>query len=430
MYQELRKLLDAKIIFQVRHSTWVANLVPVRKKSGEIRLCVDFRNLNRASEKDNYPIPPMEKLLQTVSGSVIFSLLDGFSGYNQVLVSEEDRLKTTFRTKWGTFAYKRMPFGLINVGATFQRAMDVDFRGLINKCVVVYLDDVTVYSKNREEHIQHLTQIFERCRKYGISLNPKKTIFGVEEGKLLGHVISQAGIHIDPERIKSIAQLPLPHNKKAMQSFFGQINFVRKFTPDFAEIIKPLQKMIHKDVEFKWDDERKNSFNNIKAAISRAPVLRSPDFNKDFNLYTFASDQSLAAVLTQKDDDNNEAPVSFMSTNLQGVELNYPTIDKQAYAVYKAVKHFRSYILKNHTKVIVPHPAVRSLFTQQEMGERRGNWMAVVQEFDLDIKPAKLVKGQGLCKLAAEAQDQVNEDPGWENEITLWCGEATYISPG
>jgi hypothetical protein len=159
-------------------------------------------------------------------------------------------------------------------------------------------------------------------------------------------------------------------------------------------------------------------------------VLRSPDFNRDFNLYTFASDQSLAAVLTQKDDDNNEAPVSFMSTNLQGAELNYPAIDKQAYAVYKAVNHFRSYILKNHTKVIVPHPAVRSLFTQQEMGERRGNWMAVVQEFDLDIKPAKLVKGQGLCKLAVEAQDQVNEDLGWENEIALWCGEVAYISLG
>jgi hypothetical protein len=206
-------------------------------------------------------------------GSEVFYLLDGFSGYNQVSVSEEDRLKTTFRTKWGTFAYKRMPFGLINAGETFQTAMDVAFRGLINKCVVVYLDDVTIYSKNREEHIQHLTQIFERCRKYGISLNPKKTIFGVEEGKFLGHIISRMGIHIYPERIKAISQLLLPHKKKAMQSFFKQINFVRKFTPDFVEIIKPLQNMIRKDVEFKWDDERKNTFNDIKAAISQAPML-------------------------------------------------------------------------------------------------------------------------------------------------------------
>jgi hypothetical protein len=180
---------------------------------------------------------------------------------------------------------------------------------------------------------------------------------------LLGHIISQAGIHIDSKRVKAIAQLQLPHNKKVMQSFFGQINFVRKFTPDFTETIKPLQKMICKDVEFKWDDERKDAFSNIKTTISQPPVLQSSDFNRDFFLYTFASDQSLAAVLTQKDDDNNEAPVSFMSTNLQGVDLNYPAIDKQAYIVYKAVKHFRSCILKNHTKVIVPHPAVISLFT-------------------------------------------------------------------
>jgi hypothetical protein len=167
-------------------------LVPVRKYSGEICLCVDFRNLNRASEKDNYLVPRMEQLLQTMSSSEIFSLLDGFLGYNQVLVLEDDRLKTTFRTKWGTFSYKCMPFGLINARETFQRAMDIDFRGLIYKCVVVYLDDVTVYSKNNEDHIQHLTHIFERCRKYGISLNPKKTIFGFKEGKMIGHTIFEA----------------------------------------------------------------------------------------------------------------------------------------------------------------------------------------------------------------------------------------------
>jgi hypothetical protein len=224
--------------------------------------------------------------------------------------------------------------------------------------MVVYLYDVTVYSKNREEHIQHLTEIFERCRKYGISLNAKKTIFGVDEGKFLGNTISQEGIHIDLERIKALSQLPLPHNKKAMQSFFGQINFVRKFTPDFAEIIKPLQRMIRKDIKFKWDDEQKYAFNNIKVAIYQAPMLRSPDFNRYFNLYTFASDQSLVVILTRKDDDSKEAPMSLMSTNIQGFDLNYPSIDKISYAVYKAGKHFRSYILKNHTKLIVPHPVV------------------------------------------------------------------------
>jgi hypothetical protein len=318
MCQELKKLLDVNIIFQV----------PVIKKSGEICLCVDFRNLNRYSKKDNYPVPPMEQLLQTVSGSEIFSLLDSFSGYKQVLVLEEDHFKTTFQTKWGTFAYKRMPFGLINAGATFQRAMGIAFHGLIDKSVVVFLDDMNLYSKNREDHVQHLTHIFKRCRKYNISLNPKKTIFGVKEGKLLGHIISQEGIQIDLERIRFISHLPLPHNKKAMQSFFGKTNYVSIFTPDFAETIKPLQTMICKDVEFKWDDERKSSFSNIKGTIYQAPMLQSPEFSKDFFLYTFAFDQLLVAIFTQRDDENNEASVSFMRTNLQGSELNYPSIEK------------------------------------------------------------------------------------------------------
>ena len=146
---EVKKLLDAKIIFKVRHSELVSNLVLVRKKYREIRLCVDFRNLNRVSDNDNYPVPQMEKILQMILGSELFSLLDGFSGYNQVLVAKEDRLKTIFRTKWGTFAYRRIPFGLINAGATFQRAMDIALRGLIGRSVVVYLDDVTIFSKKR-----------------------------------------------------------------------------------------------------------------------------------------------------------------------------------------------------------------------------------------------------------------------------------------
>jgi hypothetical protein len=240
MQKELNKMLDAKIIFLVMHSGRVANLVPVKKNSREIYLCVYFRNLNRVWVKYNYLVPFMEQLLQTVLGAQLFFLMDRFSGYNKVLVLEEDRLKTTFRTKWATFSYKHMPFGLINAEATFQRSMDVAFWGLINKCIVVYLDDVIVYSKDKADHIAHLTQIFERCRKYGISLNPKKTIFKVEEGKLLGHIISRDGIHIDPDCIKAISQLPLRHNKKAMQSFFGRINFVRKFTPDFIETVKPL----------------------------------------------------------------------------------------------------------------------------------------------------------------------------------------------
>ena len=158
-----------------------------------------------------------------------------------------------------------------------------------------------------------------------------------------------------------------------MQSFLGKINFVRKLVSDFTQIVRPLQGMIKKNVIFKWNLPEKEAFNKIKQAIDEAPSLQSPDFSRSFILYTFVSDSSLAAVLMQKYGNNDEWPISFMSIGLQGAELNYPEIEKQAYAVYKVVKHFRPYILKNHVTVSVPHPAVCSLFMQQELGERRGN---------------------------------------------------------
>jgi hypothetical protein len=187
-------MVDARIIAPIRYSSWMSNLVVVRKKSGDIRLSVDFRNLNQVSLKDNYPLPNMEHLLQRVTGAGMMSMLDGFFGYNQVLVREEDRLKTTFTTPWGTFMHLRMPFGIMNVGSTFQRAMDFAFRYLIEKIIEIYQDDLTIVSKEINAHVSQLTKIFERCRKYGISLDPKKSIFGIDKGKLLGHVISEEGI--------------------------------------------------------------------------------------------------------------------------------------------------------------------------------------------------------------------------------------------
>lgn len=180
--QEIQKLVQSKIIFPIRHSTWVANVIPVRKKSREIRVCIEFRHLNRASKKDNYPLPSLDEVLQIVNGSQMMSFLDGYSEYNQVMVDEEDRLKIAFTTKWGTFAYSRMPFGLINAGATFQRAMDFAFKGLVGKSIIIYMDDLIVYSKDVDDHPQHLRQIFQRCKEFGISLNPKKCIFGVTKG--------------------------------------------------------------------------------------------------------------------------------------------------------------------------------------------------------------------------------------------------------
>ena len=214
--KELNKLLATKNIFPIWHTQLVSNLVPVKKKNGDIQLCVHFWNLNKSSEKDNYPVPPMEQILQKVFGFEMLSLLDGFSGYNQILVSLDDQLKTAFRIPWGTYAYRKMPFGLINAGENFQRAMDISFGGLINYSLVVYIDDVTVFSKYWHNHIIHLGKVFEPCRKYGVFLNPKKMIFIVTQGILWGYVVSKHGIMIGPERTQAISKITYSSSKKAM----------------------------------------------------------------------------------------------------------------------------------------------------------------------------------------------------------------------
>jgi hypothetical protein len=401
--KEVKKLLDVKIIVPLRYSDWVANLVPVRKKNGEIRLCVDFRNLNKSSLKDNYPLPKMDHVLEKVVGANRMSMIDGFSGYNQIAMNEQDREKTAFTTPWGTFMYDKMSFGLMNAGATFQRAMDIAFVGERDKFVVIYLDDLTVFSKTDEEHLSHLKQTFEKCRRYGLSLNPKKSHFAMREGKLLGHIVSKDGIRIDPKRIEAIETINIPRNVKEIQSFLGTINFLRRFIPNFAEIVKLITGMLKKDSRVNWMTEAKASFAHIKKVISEAPVLASPDYLKDFLIFSFASEHTIAAVLLQKDDEGFERPIAFFSKSLRDAELKYDIIEKQAYAMVKALKAFRTYVL--HSKIIayVPTSAVKDILVQPDSDGKRGRWLAKIQEFDLEVKPTKLIKGQGLAKLLAES---------------------------
>jgi hypothetical protein len=255
MEREVRKLLQAQIIVPLRYSEWVANLVPVRKKSGEIRLCVDFRNLNRISQKDKYPLPKMEHILQRVTGASRMSMIDGFFGYNQVSVLPEDREKMTFTSPWGTFMYAKMPFGLMNAGATFQCAMDIAFVEKKDKFVVVYLDDITVFSKSDKEHRCHLRKVFLKCRSFGISLNPKKSLFTMQEGKLLSHIVSAEGVRIDASKVEVIQALSILRSKKEVQSFLGKINFLRRFVPNFAEEVKLITTILRKENEVSWTSE-------------------------------------------------------------------------------------------------------------------------------------------------------------------------------
>jgi hypothetical protein len=294
---ELQKMVEVGIIESTRYSSWVSNPVIARKKTSDIRICVDFRNLNQASLKYNYPLPNMDYILQRVTKEEMMSMLDVFSGYNQVLVKEDDQLKTSFTTPLGTYKYLRIPFGLTNTGATFQHAIDYSFRDLIRKIIEIYKYYLATISKKRDQHIQHLRMIFQRCREYGISLNPKKSICGVEKGNLLGPIISKDGITIDPTRVESIKNIPLPKEHKSVKSFFVQINFVRRFILNFVDIVKPLNRLLNKDVHFEWENEGKLSLEHIKEAIIVIHVLVSPIFSKDFIIISFASKDTIVGVL-------------------------------------------------------------------------------------------------------------------------------------
>ena len=210
----------------------------------------------------------MDHILQRVVGSQRMSMLDGISGYNHILVHPTDQEKTNFTTPWGTFMYSKMPFGLINAGATFKRAMDIAFSKERDKFVAIYLDDITVFSKNDEKHIQHLERVFQKCMKFGVSLNPKKSHFSLEEGKLLGHIISKDGIRIDPSRVEAIEKIDKPRSRKEVQSFIGKVNFLRRFISNCAEIMKSITDMLKKDNEIRWTKEDRKSFIDIKRELT------------------------------------------------------------------------------------------------------------------------------------------------------------------
>lgn len=430
--KEVKRMYETGIIALIRFSKWISNLVPTRKKSGEIRLCVDLRNLNKVSLKDHYPLPKMDHILQRVVGSSRISLLDGFLGSNQILVHPDDQDKTTFTTPWGTFKYVKIPFGLKNAGATFQRAMDIAFPKEIHDFLVIYLDDLTPFSKFNQENLKYMRQVFLTCGKYGISLNPKKSLFGLEEGKLLGHIISKDGIRIDPDRIQSILQVPHPRNIKELQVFLGKIDFLRRFIPNFGELIRLLNNMLKKDSKVKWTMEAKEAFDDIKTALTKNSVLTSPKFDRDFIIFSFASKHTIAIVLLQKDDQGFDKPIAFFSKALRDAPLKYQIMEKQAYALVKAIKDFRFYILYSHVMAYVLNAVVKEILTQEGIEGKRGKWIANILEYDIEIKPTKIIKGQGLAKLMTETNFQaldINELDNEEEMVTPQINQTFLQSP-
>jgi hypothetical protein len=245
--------------------------------------------------------------------------------------------------------------------------------------------------------------VFEKCRKFGISLNPKKTVFGLEEGKFWGHIISKYGTKIDPSRIESIQKLEHPRNIKELQSFIGKINFLRRFIPNLEELLRNITNMLKQDTKIRWNIESKQPFEQVKHTLIEALVLIIPDYTQDFYLFSFASEHTIAVVLLQKNSEGYEQPISFFSKSLRDVALNYNIMEKHAFALVKTIKYFRFYILHSHTIAYVPNAVVKDILTQDNLDGRRGKWIVFILEFDIEIKPTKLIKGQGLAKLMGES---------------------------
>ena len=223
---KVMKQFDARFLAVTSYPQWVANVVPVPKKDGKVQMCVDYIALNRASPKDDFPLPHIDVLVDNTAQHKIFSFMDGFSGYNQIKMAPEDMEKKTFITQWGTFCYKVMPFRLKNDGETYQRAMVALFHDMIHKEVEVYVDDMIDKSHTKEEHIIHLQKLFECLRKYRLRLNPIKCIFGVRSRKLLGFIVSQQGIEVDPDKVKAIKEMPSPRIEKEVHGFLGRLNYI------------------------------------------------------------------------------------------------------------------------------------------------------------------------------------------------------------
>ncbi|KAG8482600.1 hypothetical protein CXB51_023952 [Gossypium anomalum] len=265
-YQDMPRL---RFLQEVKYSEWVANIVPIPKKDRKVRMCVDYRDLNKVSPKDNFPLPHIDTLVDNIAGYLLFSFMDGFSGYNQIKMHPEDMDKTTFITLWGTFCYKVMPFGLKNAGAIYQQAMVNLFHDMMHK---------------------------------DIELNPAKCTFGARSGKLLGFVASEKGIEVDSDKVRAIRELPPPRTQKEVRGFLGRLNYVARFISQLTEKCDPISRLLRKHSQGTWDEECQNAFEKVKQYLLNAPVLSPPCPNKPLILYLSVFNNSMGCVLGQHDE--------------------------------------------------------------------------------------------------------------------------------
>ena len=407
--EEINKLLKVGFIKPIHHPTWLANVVPVKKKNGTIRVCVDFRDLNKACPKDDFPLPNIDTLVDATAGHEMFSFMDGFSGYNQIKMASGDAEKTAFRTPFGNFYYTVMPFGLKNSGATYQRAMTAIFHDMMHDCMEDYVDDIVVKSKKVFDHFQDLRRVFERSRKFKLRMNPLKCAFGVSAGKFLGFVVHRKGIDVDPAKVKAIQSMPTPMNQKQLKSLLGKVSYIRRFIPALGEIIVPFQVLLKKGISFEWGEQQQEAFDKIKRILTSPATMTMPLKDQPMMLYLTSTPHSIGALLVQEVEEQ-ERPVYYLSRCLHGSELNYSPMEKHCLALVFTTQKLRHYFLAHKLLVVTKSDPIKYLLSRPALSGRIAKWLLLLGEFDISVVQPKAIKSQALSDLLAHFPSQHEED--------------------
>ena len=335
-----RELIETEVadmlrqdIIQPSNSPWASPVTLVPKKDGSIRFCVDFRKLNHVTKKDRYPLPLIQDIFDQLAGASVFSTLDLKSGYWQVPIAEQDREKTAFICHLGLFEFTRLPFGLANGPAVFQRLVNKVLAGLIGTICMVYIDDIVIYSHDVTAHAKHLQLVLQRLEDAGLTLKRSKCVFGLTEVDLLGYKVGMHGLRPDPEKVKAIRELGAPGDKTEVRSFLGMTGYYRQCIPEYARIAEPLQRLTHKHTRFKWSPAEQRVFDDLKNLLTSDAVMAHPNLRKPYKLYTDACDYAIGGILVQVDDNSVERVIQYISHQLSGSQLRWATIEKEAYAV-------------------------------------------------------------------------------------------------
>ncbi|GJP35398.1 hypothetical protein CLOM_g19908 [Closterium sp. NIES-68] len=387
MKKQIEYLL-AKGLIRPSTSPYGAPVLFTPKPDGSLRMCIDYRALNKQTIKNKYPIPRIDDLLDQLRGATVFSKLDLRSGYWQIRTADNSISKTAFRTRYGLYEYLVMPFGLTNAPATFQAEMNHILRPLLDECVVVYLDDILIYSRDMKQHVEHLRRVFEILRRERFYVKLSKSKFALEEVQFLGHMVSAQGVHVDPKKIEA--------------QFLGFANYYNRFVPQYAKLAAPLTNLLKKNTPYKWETKHQEAVEQLKQALTSAPVLILPDPERDYVIEADASDQAVGAVLMQ-DQGNGLQPIAYLSKKLHGAELNYPIHDKEALAIVIAFKAWRCYLEGRQTTVYTDHCSLKYLKTQPTLSRRQVRWIDFLEthfHYDIVYKPGHKNKADALSRPA------------------------------